>query len=181
MARNRRLRTGARSARLLSPGTMSGAQLVRALRDGLQGVPIDGGPGPAATAPVVWVDAGDELLVHRNSLKVRFGLGVIVVSVDVETVETGRQRLAVPLALGARGESSSPSWSSGLVAVTSREPYTHPLLAARWGRILQDAVWSALVATVTRHVGGRGLVARGISVDHQARALHLDARPRSEP
>jgi hypothetical protein len=179
MAKSRRLRAR-RAARLLSPGAVAGAQLVRALRDGLQGVPIDGGPAPSDTAPVVWVDAGDELLVHRNSLKVRFAPGVIVVSVDVETVETGRQRLAVPLALGARREPSSPSRPSGLVAVTSREPYTHPLLAARWGRILQDAVWSALVAMVTRHVSGRGLGPRGISVDHQAGALHLDVRPRTE-
>jgi hypothetical protein len=166
------------AARSSSPGTVAGAPLLRALRDGLQGTPVDGGPTLPDKAPVVWVDAGDELLVHRDSLKVRFAPGIIVVSVDVETVQTGRQRLVVPLALGARGEPSSPS---GLVAVTSREPYTHPLLAARWGRILQDAVWSALVAMATRHAGGRGLALRGISIDHRARAVHLDVRPRSQP
>lgn len=181
MSRTRRLRARARSARLSSPGAVADAQLVRALRAGLQGVPIEGGPAPPDTAPVVWVDTGDELLVHRNSLKVRFAPGIIVVSVDVETVQTGRQRLVVPLALGARGEPSAPSSPSGLVAVTSREPYTHPLLAARWGRIVQDAVWSALVAMATHRAGGRGLTLRGISVDHRARAVHLDVRPHSRP
>ena len=188
MARTRGERARARSARPSSPGVVAGvqlvvagAQLVRELRAGLQGVPIEGGPAGPDTAPVVWVDAGDELLVHRNSLKLRFAPGVIVVSVDVETVETGRQGLLVPLALGARSEVSTPSSPSGLFAVTSREPYTHPRLAARWGRILQDAVWSALVAMATRRAGDRGLALRGMSIDHHTRAVHLDLRRRSQP
>jgi hypothetical protein len=90
-------------------------------------------------APVIWSDGGDEVLVHLDSVRCVIRKDLLLVSVDLECDQTGRQTLVVPLALGSRRD------QAGLVAVTEELPRGHGLLAGRWGGIVQEAVWSALL------------------------------------
>ncbi len=114
----------------------------------LTGTPANGArfdSGKAAElARVIWVEDGDEVLVHLDSTKVRILDGVLLVSVDLETDQTARQPLVVALALG-------DDERAGLVAVTDELPHGNPVLAARWGRALQTAVWSSLLGLVDDH------------------------------
>lgn len=85
---------------------------------------------------VVWIDAGDEVLVHLDALAASRRDGVLVVRVDLEADEIGRERVTLPFALGEDA-------SRRLVATTSEAVRGGPL-AARWGAILQDAIVDAL-------------------------------------
>ena len=81
----------------------------------------------------------------------------LLVSVDFETGQTGRATLVVSLAVGGDGD------LAGLVATTDELPRGNGLLAARWGHILQDAVWSALLAIAQDLARAHGGVPIGIS------------------
>jgi len=98
--------------------------------------------GFGAPPPVVWVDGADEVLVHLPSLRVALRDKLVAVSVDLECDQTGRETLVMPFAVGGLRD------PAGLVAATEALPRGDGLLVGRWGRILQDATWSALLAVV---------------------------------
>jgi hypothetical protein len=106
----------------------------------LAGRPADGSQSTANGSPqqVVWIDAGDQVLVHLDSVTVRILSNALLVSVDLETDQTGRTPLIVSLAL-------STGDAAGLLAVTNELPQGNGLLAARWGPNLQAAVWASLL------------------------------------
>ena len=128
----------------------------------LLGTPADGSRAAATTtasaAPVIWVDKGDEVVVHLETTNVRMLNGTLLVSVDLETDQTGRSPLVVVLAMGATGDPAA------LVAVTDDLPQGNGQLAARWGRVLQEAVWAALLQLVRDHALERGLAPRSLSI-----------------
>jgi hypothetical protein len=101
---------------------------------------------------VLWRDFGDETLVHLDSVVVRMIKRFVLVSVDLETEQTGRAALIVTLAFGSTQD------GAGLIAATDEAPRGHPLLAARWGRVLQETVWSALLDLARAHAEERGKV-----------------------
>lgn len=138
----------------------------------LQGAPssvdvtaLPAGPSSVAGVPsgrpvrVVWVDGGDEALVHLDSLTTSFVGSTIVVSLDLETDQTGRAPVIVRFALG---DGSDPA---GLVAATDEVAGGHPLLVSRWGEAVTAAAWSALVALGADHAGQRGGVAGHLTID----------------
>jgi hypothetical protein len=113
----------------------------------------------AALAPVIWVDGGDELLVHLESVQTKMlDGGVLLVSVDLETDQTGRTPMIVRLALPTTGQ------AAGLVATTDAFPVGNGALAARWGAVLQNAVWASLLGLAQDHAAQTGLAPRGIGV-----------------
>ena len=112
----------------------------------------------ARTRPVLWKDLDDEVLVHLDSIVVRFVERYALVSVDLETEQTGRASLIVTLAFG------SPQDGAGLVAATDALPRGNPLLAARWGRVVQETVWAALLDAARTHAEERGKVPLAIDV-----------------
>lgn len=117
------------------------------------------GAAGAAPSPVIWVDGGDEVLVHLESVQTKMvDGGVLLVSVDLETDQTGRTPLIVRLALGVSGQ------AAGLVATTDAFPTGNGMLAARWGTVLQNAVWAALLGLAQDHAAQSGLAPRGIGV-----------------
>lgn len=154
---------------------------------------------PAGAPPVVWTDAGDEVLVHRDSLRLLFAPGALGVTIDLETVETGRQNMLVALALAAAAVIKKPPLPApplagrrgrpivvtppppvlvapgafGLFAVTDRDPAGDPRLVARWGALLQQAIWASLLAIATAHAATQGRAPGGFAVDHIKRALYL--------
>lgn len=107
---------------------------------------------------VLWRDFGDEALVYIDSVVVRMIKRFVVVSVELETEQTGRAALIVTLAFGTTQD------GAGLVAATDQMPRGHPLLATRWGKALQDTVWSSLLDLARAHAEERGKVALAIHV-----------------
>jgi hypothetical protein len=128
----------------------------------LIGTPANGTrstPSASTTAlPVIWVDGGDEVLVHLESMRTKLLNGVLLVSVDLETDQTGRTPLVVRLATATSGQ------AAGLVAMTDEFPSGNAILAARWGTILQSAVWAALLGLAKDHAAQTGQAPRGIGV-----------------
>lgn len=98
--------------------------------------------GFGSPPPVVWTDGADELLVHLPSLRVVLRDKLIVISLDLESDQTGRSSLLMPFAVGGARD------PAGLVAATEELPRGDALLVGRWGRIVQSAVWGALLGVV---------------------------------
>jgi hypothetical protein len=107
---------------------------------------------------ILWRDLDDEVLVHLDSVVVRFVERYAIVSVDLETEQTGRASLIVTLAFG------TPEDAAGLVAATDALPRGNPVLAARWGRVLQETVWTALLDVARTHAEERNKVPLDIRV-----------------
>jgi hypothetical protein len=152
-----------------------------ALSTRLTGSPANGVSSGASDAPpraVVWVDGGNEVLVHLDSTLVRILDGLLLVSVDLETDQTGRTPLVCAFALGNGGD------MAGLIATTDEFPRGNGLLASSWGKTLQNAVWSSLLALAADHATERSGAPRAISVTagkltlQAGAALQLTARVR---
>jgi len=106
--------------------------LARALRGKLAG------ERPA----IVWEHEGDAVLVHLAALAVELSAGIVLVSVPLETDQTGRGIVSCSFAIGEAGRGGE------MFAVAGELPHGDAVLVARWGRLLQEAIWSALVALV---------------------------------
>jgi|SRR5215831_17605647 len=139
----------------------------------LVGQPADGSRTPTLSTgtlqQVVWVDAGDEVLVHLDSVAVRIAGRTVLVSIDLETDQTGRTPLIVSLAL------SSGNDAAGLLAVTDELPRGDGLLAARWGPQLQAAVWASILGIAQDFGAQQGAVPRALNVVDGG--LNLQAGP----
>lgn len=128
------------------------------LRGRLAGRPAGGGPATQTTAgKVVWVEAGDEVVAHLDSLKVRLLDSLIVASLDLECDQTGRTPLVCVFATGAGGD------PAGLLLTTDELPRGNALLAARWGRVVQNVVWASLVNLLRDHAEERHVAPVGLS------------------
>jgi hypothetical protein len=114
---------------------------------------------------VIWVDAGDELLVHLDSIRVALRDKLVAVSIDVECDQTGRTPLVCTFALGDQAD------PAGLFAVTDELPRGNGLLAARWGAAVQAAVWNSLLSLVKDHASERNLAPLGLTAVDGALAL----------
>jgi hypothetical protein len=132
------------------------------------GVPLS--PTAAGTPPpnkVIWVDHGNEVLVHLDSTAVRILDRMVLVSVDLETDQTGRTPLVCSFAVSGVGE------LGGLVATTDDVPRGSGILASCWGQQLQSAVWSSLMGLANDHATERSLTPRALSA--RAGTLSLNA------
>ena len=146
-------------------------QLASALAVRLVGTPADGSlaPATAPSGPVVWADRGDEVLVHLESTQVRIQADSVLVSVDLETDQTGRQPLVVALCLNTGAD------GAGLVAATDELPRGNGLLAARWGQNLQAAVWASLLNMSQQHAFERQQAPLGLSITGTTLNFHAGA------
>ncbi len=141
------------------PDTFNEQTLPAALNARLIGSPANGVPVaamPAVPAQVVWVNGGNEVLVHLDSTQARILNGLLLVSVDLETDQTGRTPLVCAYALGTTGD------QAGLVATTDEFPRGNGGLAATWGKQLQQAIWSSILSLSIDHATERKQAARGI-------------------
>jgi len=126
----------------------------------LAGTPADGS-APSGTTPlsVVWVDQGDAVLVHLDSVAVRFVDQTVLVSMDLECDQTGRTTMVVAFALGAAATSGA-----ALLAATETFPRGNALVAARWGAVIRNAAWSAFLNLAIDHATERDLAPGGLSL-----------------
>jgi hypothetical protein len=142
------------------PDNFNAASLARELRLRIAGRPADGSLAatPAAGA-VIWIDAGSEVLAHLDSIQTRMLKGTLLVSIDLETDQTGRSPLIVALHLSA-----DPNDPAGLVATTDEYPRGDGQLASRWGRLLQAAVWASLLSLAQDHAAQRSGAPQAITI-----------------
>jgi hypothetical protein len=149
------------------PDQFDAPALSSALEVRLQGTPADGRAAPAAVSnQVLWVDSGDEVLVHLDSIQARILDKLLLVSIDLESDQTGRTPLIVGFALGSATD------PAGLVATTDEYPRGDGRLAARWGEAVQAALWSTLLNLSQEHAAERGKAPVGISASPGALTLH---------
>lgn len=117
---------------------------------------------------VVWVSDGDEVAVHLDSVEVAVRRGLIAVSLDLESDQTGRGPVMVAFAVGTDGHP----------AATSSAPGGHPALAARWGEAVRAAAWAAVQDLALEHGAERGAQPSGIAAVDGAVRLLVRAPPR---
>ena len=141
-------------------GQLNEATLAAAVAARLGGSSAANGSAPPATPQkaVIWVDRGDEVLVHLDSVRVKIADRLLLMSVDLETDQTGRTPLVIAFAVGGDKD------PAGLVAATDDLPRGNGVLASRWGRILQEALWASVLGIATDHAqltraGAIGLIA----------------------
>jgi hypothetical protein len=158
------------------PATLDPRPLATALTPILAGRAADGStPTPADATPaaapktVIWVDGGDEIVAHLDSLSAKILDGAVVMSLDLEDDTTGRGPVVVRFAV------SSATDDAGLIAATDEVAGGHPAFAARWGPAVQNAAWAALLGLAQEHATARGQAPQGISAVAGAVRLHLEA------
>jgi hypothetical protein len=153
------------------PDVLSAGDVATLLAPRLAGTPADGSaPSGVAPTSVVWVDQGDEVLVHLDSITVRYVGEILLLSMDLECDQTGRTPLVVPFALGATSTAGAT-----LVAATEEFPRGNALLAARWGQPVRDAAWTALLQLASDHATERGVAPQGMTLE--SGQLRLAAGP----
>jgi hypothetical protein len=146
--------------------------LAAALALRLAGTPADdSGASMANGQAVIWVDRGDEVLVHLDSIRTQIRDGLLLVSVDLETDQTGRTPLVTAFALGNATD------TAGLVAVTSDLPQGNGILASRWGKTLREALWSSLLGISLDHANERSVAPIGFSASAGAIQFHAGVAP----
>ena len=153
------------------PDQLGASELTAQVSMRLAGTPANGIPLAASAAPakVVWVDHGNEVLVHLDSTAIRILDRMVLVSVDLETDQTGRTPLVCSFAVSGAGE------LGGLVATTDDLPKGSGALASAWGRQLQSAVWSSLLGLANDHAAERKMTPRGISAANGQLQLNAGA------
>lgn len=140
---------------------------VRLIGNTANGVPLPAVPtGTPPPAKVIWVDHGNEVLVHLDSTAVRILDRMVLVSVDLETDQTGRTPLVCSFAVSGAGE------LGGLVATTDQLPRGLGSLASAWGQQLQSAVWSSLMGLANDHAAERSMTPRALSAAAGTLSLH---------
>ena len=108
---------------------------------------------------IVWQDRGDEVIVHLSALQVRLVPPAAFAAVDMESDQTGRHTLIVRFVFG---DAQDPA---GLFAATDEVVRGNSFLAARWGPIFRDLIWSALTRLSSDHAAERGLAPLSLAVD----------------
>jgi hypothetical protein len=97
--------------------------------------------GGAATDALVWTDGDSEVVVYPSQSKVVLQPGLILVEVRLAADQSGTTPVAlvIPISVGQSAEDAA------LIGVTEDVPRGNALLASRWGAVVQNAVWHALV------------------------------------
>jgi hypothetical protein len=107
---------------------------------------------------IIWVERGDEVVVHLDSVQIRLLPNSLLVSVDLETDQTGRATLVAAFALGGAGD------PAGLTAVTDDLPKGLGALTARWGKTLQAGIWASLLGFAVDAAAQQGGAPIGLAV-----------------
>lgn len=163
------------------PDQLGEAELTAQISVRLTGTPANGVPLPAAAAgtagptSVIWVDHGNEVLVHLDSTAVKILDRMVLVSVDLETDQTGRTPMVCSFAVSGVGE------LGGLIATTDELPRGDGVLASAWGQQLQSAVWSSLMGLANDHAEERSLAPRALSASAGSLSLQAGAALTNSP
>jgi len=101
--------------------------------------------------PVIWSDGDAEIVVYPHQLRVSLEPGLVLIELPVATDQTGKDALVVPFSVGASADDAT------LLAMTESVPRGHPLLAARWGSPVQEALWQTLLQVGEARIAERSV------------------------
>lgn len=101
--------------------------------------------------PVIWEQAGSELLVHLHLVRVAVLDGIILVGIPVETVETGRTEVTVAFGVG------TPERLAGMVVTTEAKPRGPAAIVDLWGEALTAFAWQTLLDVIERLAATTGV------------------------
>lgn len=105
---------------------------------------------------LLWQQLGDRVLVHLDTLAVQTSSHGLLVSIELQTDQSGRSPLTIEFAL------AGPDDPADLTGVTQHLPAGDPALAARWGQPLQEALFEALLRVLDRTAEAAGRVPIGL-------------------
>ncbi|MCD6015389.1 MAG: hypothetical protein K0R41_17 [Geminicoccaceae bacterium] len=114
--------------------------------------------GATGKPRVVWQAAGSEVLVDLDATRVVMREGLVLVSLVLETEQTGRADVIVPFAVG------SAERPAGMVVQTERKPRGPTVLVDRWGEAIIAVAWQALldIADATARTAGRDATGKAL-------------------
>ena len=90
-------------------------------------------------APVRWRDGEAAVVAHVDEAEVDLGDGWLAVDLPMACDQLPRQAVRAVFRLGAPGE------GDGAAAAFTLDPSTPAVIAARWGTVLRDRIWDALL------------------------------------
>lgn len=129
---------------------------------------------PTRRTEVIWVEGDSEIAVSLDALKLRFGEGLVIVTLTVRTDQTGAAPVLVHFACG------SPGRPAGLYAAAQRRPKGPELIVTAWGDALVAFAWQCLIGLVTGVANATGKDQRGnllVPVEMIATARGLEVLP----
>jgi hypothetical protein len=157
------------------PDYLDEAGLASRLSSRLAGSAVDGKSRVSDQRAVIWVDGGDEVLVHLSSIRTQIGDGTLLVSIDLETDQTGRTPMIAAFALGSAND------PAGLIAVADELPRGDGVIASRWGKALQEALWASLLGIAVDHARERLSAPLGLSASSGRLQLRAGEPPSVAP
>ena len=101
--------------------------------------PIPAAAGHTTIGPVVWEDGESEIVMHLDKIRTALKPGFIIFETTLETDQSGSVNLVIPFRVGKSIKEAS------LIITTENLPRGSRQIAARWGTIVQDNIWFALL------------------------------------
>lgn len=89
--------------------------------------------------PVIWEDAESDVVVHLDKLRFALKPGLILFELTLEADGTGLVPMVIPFKIGNDANTAS------LIISTEHLPRGEQLMAHRWGEIVQEHLWFALL------------------------------------
>jgi hypothetical protein len=101
-------------------------------------------PGAPASKQVVWLDNGDRVLIHGESLNARLTGGWLICDLDLEAAPSGKQTVQFIYFLGNSTTGDGLNAGCTINAPTAGAAQ----LADRWGATVQRVIWDAVLDAV---------------------------------
>ena len=96
-------------------------------------------PANHSIGPVIWEDSESEVIVHVDTLRFAIKPGLALFEIHLEADGTGLVPMIVPFTTGRDVASAS------LIISTEHLPRGEQLMTHRWGEIVQEHLWFALL------------------------------------
>ena len=96
--------------------------------------------------PVIWIDGDSEIVVHPAELRVMLHSGLVIIELPLSTDQTGKGKLVTAFSVGKTADDAT------LVALTESVPRGNSVLASRWGYVVQETLWQALLTVGQKRI-----------------------------
>lgn len=141
--------------------TLSADQITARLQDRLRGL------SPTSQNTILWQQQSNRVLIFVDSLHARLLNGWLLVNLDLQADETGRQTLQFIFYLGTAGQGDGTHAAATVNAATPQASRLAGVWRSTIQRVLWDAVLDALeafVAQVATQNPGRTVAIQGFQV-----------------
>lgn len=96
-------------------------------------------PADTEPGPIIWQEGESEAIFHIDKLRVSIKNSYIIFDTQLETDQSGIGNLVVPFRIGNTVQQAT------LTITTESLPRGNPSIASRWGTIVQEQLWFALL------------------------------------